>query len=344
MSEIIECVPNFSEGKNSKIVEEIAQAISSVSQVKLLNVEADKDHNRTVITFAGKIEPVKEAAYKATETAINLIDMTKHVGEHPRLGAVDVVPFIPVSGVSMEECVSISREYGKMVADNLNIPVFLYGETATTPQRKNLSDIRKGEYEGLESKLSKPEWKPDFGKAVFNHKSGALVTGARFFLIAYNINLDISDKSIAHEIALRIREIGRPKKNEKGEFVLDEQGKKIMIPGTLKYIKAMGVLLERYHLSQVSMNVINYLETPPHIAFEEVKKQAESLGAKVIGSEIVGLTPKAALVVAGRFYAEKQGKSISNDDNELIKIAIESLGLNQFEEFIPQKKIIEYMI
>jgi glutamate formiminotransferase/formiminotetrahydrofolate cyclodeaminase len=344
MSEIIECVPNFSEGNNSKIIEEIAQSISSVSHVKLLNVEADKDYNRTVITFAGKIEPVKEAAYKATETAINLIDMTKHIGGHPRLGAVDVVPFIPVSDVSMEQCVSISHDYGKMVADNLKIPVFLYGESARTPQRKNLSDIRKGEYEGLQSKLSKPEWKPDFGEAVFNPKSGALVTGARFFLIAYNVNLDVNDSSIAHEIALRIRESGRPKKNEKGEFMLDEKGKKIIIPGTLKNIKAIGVLLERYHLSQVSMNVTNYLETPPHVAFEEVKKQAESVGAKVTGSEIVGLTPKAALVTAGLFYAKKQGIPTPTDDTELIKIAIDSLGLNQFEELKKKKKIIEYII
>jgi len=344
MSETIECVPNFSEGKNSKIIDEIARSISSISQVKLLNVEADKDYNRTVVTFAGKSGSVKEAAYKATETALNLIDMTKHIGGHPRLGAVDVVPFIPVSDVSMDECVAISNEYGKMVAENLKIPVFLYSESATTPQRKNLSDIRKGEYEGLKSKLSKPEWKPDFGEAIFNPKSGALVTGARFFLIAYNVNLDVNDSLIAHEIALRIRESGRPKKNEKGEFVLDEKGKKINIPGTLKNIKAMGVLLERYQLSQVSMNVINYRETPPHIAFEEVKKQAELLGAKVTGSEIVGLTPKDALTIAGAFYAEKQGISVPKEDNELIKIAIDSLGLNQFEEFIPQKKIIEYMI
>jgi glutamate formiminotransferase/formiminotetrahydrofolate cyclodeaminase len=344
MSEIIECVPNFSEGKDTKIIQEIAQSISSVDQVKLLNVEADKDYNRTVITFAGKIGWVKEAAYAATKTAIHLIDMTKHVGGHPRLGSIDVVPFIPVSDVSMQECVSISNEYGKMVADNLNIPVFLYGESAKTPQRKNLSDIRKGEYEGLESKLSKPEWKPDFGEAIFNPKSGALVTGARFFLIAYNVNLNINDNSLAHEIALRIRESGRYKKNEKGKFVLDEKGNKITIPGTLKNIKAIGVLLERHNLSQVSINVTNYLETPPHIAFEEVKKQAELLGAKVTGSEIIGLTPKAALTVAGKFYAEKQGISIPTDDNELIKIAVDSLGLSQFEEFIPQKKIIEYMI
>lgn len=344
MSEIIECVPNFSEGKDSSIIEEIAKSISSVNQVKLLNVEADKDYNRTVITFVGPIKPVKEAAYKATETAIKLIDMTKHNGEHPRLGAVDVVPFIPVSGVSMAECVSISHEFGKMVADNLNIPVFLYGEAAATAQRKQLSDIRKGEYEGLESKLSNPEWKPDFGKAVFNPKSGALVTGARFFLIAYNVNLDANDHSIAHEIALRIRESGRPKKNEKGELVLDENGKKIIIPGTLKHIKAMGMLLARYHLAQVSMNVTNYIETPPHVAFEEVKKHAESLGAKVTGSEIVGLVPKAALTAAGVFYAEKQGMPVPTDDNKLIKIAIDSLGLSQLEEFIPQQKIMEYTI
>ena len=344
MAQIIECVPNFSEGRDSKIIDAIAKSVSSVKHVKLLSVEPDKDYNRTVVTFVGPAEAVKEAAYQSTRTAIELIDMTKHSGEHPRLGAVDVVPFIPVSEANMEECISISNEYAKLVASNLSVPVYLYGESAKNPQRKNLADIRKGEYEGLESKLKDPEWLPDYGKAQFNSKSGALVTGARFFLIAYNANLDTADSSIAHEIALRIRESGRPKKNEKGEFVMDEKGKKIIVPGTLKHIKAMGVLLERFHISQVSMNVVNYLETPPHIAFEEVKRQAESLGVKVTGSEIVGLTPKEALIMAGKFYAEKYGLKVFPDETELLKTAIDNLGLNQFEEFKPEKKIIEYMI
>jgi glutamate formiminotransferase/formiminotetrahydrofolate cyclodeaminase len=244
----------------------------------------------------------------------------------------------------MEECIKISRDYAKMVADNFDIPIYLYAEAATNPQRINLSDIRKGEYEGLKTKLEDPDWQPDFGKPIFNPKIGALVTGARFFLIAYNVNLNTDDSSIAHEIALRIRESGRPKKNEKGEFILDENGKKVIIPGTLKQIKAMGVLLERFHIAQVSMNVMNYLITPPHVAFEEVKRQAETLGVDVTGSEIVGLTPKEALLMAGRFYASKHNIQNLSDEREVIKIAIDNLGLNQLEEFIPEKKIIEYMI
>ena len=277
MTQIIECVPNFSEGRDLSIIDQIANSISSVNGVKLLGVEPDRDYNRTVVTFVGSAESVKEAAYQSTVKAFELIDMQKHHGEHPRIGAVDVVPFIPVSNTSMEECVEISKEYAKRVAEKYDIPIYLYAEASTKPQRVNLSDIRKGEYEGLKAKLEDPNWYPDFGKPIFNPKIGALVTGARFFLIAYNVNLNTDDSSIAHEIALRIRESGRPKKNEKGEFVLDESGKKIIIPGSLKQIKAMGVLLERYHIAQVSINVMNYLVTPPHIAFEEVKKEAKTL-------------------------------------------------------------------
>lgn len=344
MSKIVECVPNFSEGRDLKIIDEIAKSISEVKGVKLLGVEPDRDYNRTVVTFIGSPEAVKEAAFQSTKTAFDLIDMQNHQGEHPRIGAVDVVPFIPVSDTSMEECVQLSKDYAKMVADNFDIPIYLYAEAATKPQRINLSDIRKGEYEGLNNKLQDPEWYPDFGKPVFNPKTGALVTGARFFLIAYNVNLNTDDSSIAHEIALRIRESGRPKKNEKGEFVLDERGKKIIIPGTLKQIKAMGVFLERFKIAQVSMNVVNYHITPPHVAYEEVKKQAKTLGVDVTGSEIVGLTPKEALIMAGKYYASLGGKETPADEKELIRIAIESLGLSQLEEFIPEKKIIEYML
>ncbi|HQJ75217.1 MAG TPA: glutamate formimidoyltransferase [Bacteroidota bacterium] len=344
MTQIIECVPNFSEGRDLSIIDQIANSISSVNGVKLLGVEPDRDYNRTVVTFVGSAESVKEAAYQSTIKAFELIDMQKHHGEHPRIGAVDVVPFIPVSNTSMEECVEISKEYAKRVAEKYDIPIYLYAEASTKPQRVNLSDIRKGEYEGLKAKLEDPNWYPDFGKPIFNPKIGALVTGARFFLIAYNVNLNTDDSSIAHEIALRIRESGRPKKNEKGEFVLDESGKKIIIPGSLKQIKAMGVLLERYHIAQVSINVMNYLVTPPHIAFEEVKKEAKTLGVEVTGSEIVGLTPKEALLMAGRFYASKESNQIPTNEKELIKIAIDNLGLSQLEEFIPEKKIIEYMI
>jgi glutamate formiminotransferase len=340
VDKIIECVPNFSEGRNKEVLDKIAASIKSVKDVKLLSFEPDKDYNRSVVTFIGNPESVREAAFASTKTAIELIDMTLHHGEHPRLGTVDVVPFIPVSGTSMEECIQIANRFGKDVGENLHIPVYLYEEAAKTPERKNLANIRKGEYEGLPEKIIDPEWYPDYGPGVFNPKSGAMVTGARFFLIAYNVNLNTNDVSIAHEIAQRIRESGRPKKNEKGEFVLDEKGKKIIEPGSLRSIKAMGVLLERLNIAQVSINVVNYKITPPHIVFEEVRKEANKLGVEVTGSEIVGLTPKEAMILAGEYYA-----GISKlTENEHIELAVKTLGLDQIDKFVPAKKIIEYMI
>jgi glutamate formiminotransferase/formiminotetrahydrofolate cyclodeaminase len=257
--------------------------------------------------------------------------MMNHKGEHPRIGATDVVPFIPVSGVTMQECVRLAEQYGERVAKELNIPVFLYEEAARTPERKNLATIRKGEYEALREKLKDPVWKPDFGVAEFNAKSGATVTGARFFLIAYNVNLATNDKEIAHEIALRIRESGRTTKNP--------DGTKTTILGSLKSIKAMGVQLERFNIAQVSINVTNYTIVPPHIAFEEVKKEAKTLGVEVTGSEIVGLIPKEALLLAGKFYGATE-----QTEQAHIQTAIERLGLSQLEPFVPEKKIIEFMI
>jgi glutamate formiminotransferase len=344
LEKIVECVPNFSEGRNKKILEKIADSIKAVNGVKLLSFEPDGDYNRSVVTFIGPPEAVKEAAYASAKTAFELIEMTIHKGGHPRLGAVDVVPFIPISNVSMDECINLANEFGKKIGEELQVPVYLYEEAAKKNVRKNLANIRKGEYEGLEEKLKDPEWFPDFGPAAFNRKSGAMVTGARFFLIAYNVNLNTNDTSIAQEIALRIRESGRPKKNEKGEFILDEKGKKIMIPGSLKSIKALGVLLKRMNIAQVSINVVNYKITPPHIAFEEVRKEAATFGIQVTGSEIVGLTPKESLVIAGKYYAEKSGSNKILSENELIDLAIKKLGLSQIDTFIPEKKIIEYMI
>ena len=339
MNKIVECVPNFSEGKNASTIKAIAESIHGVDGVKLLNVEPDKDYNRTVVTFVGEPEGVVEAAFQATHAAARLIDMEHHKGEHPRIGATDVVPFIPVSGVTMADCIQLAKAFGKRVGSELQIPIYLYEAAATSPARKNLSDIRKGEYEGLAEKLLDPNWSPDFGPTKFNKKSGATVTGARKFLIAYNVNLNTADSSIAQEIALRIRESGRPKKDAEGKPVKNEKGETIKIPGTLRAVKAMGVLVERFNLTQVSINLVDYEVTPPHVAFEEVKKQARALGAEVTGSEIVGLTPLKAMVMAGTFYNER-----ANSDEELVAAAVERLGLSQLEKFDPSKKIIEYQL
>ncbi len=339
MKHIVECVPNFSEGRDIRTINAIGGAISGVSGVKFISAEPDKDYNRTVVTFVGEPDAVVEAAFGATRVAAELIDMTLHKGEHPRLGATDVVPFVPVAGVTMDECVTLAHRYGRRVGTELGIPVFLYEAAATKPDRRNLASIRKGEYEGLPARLQDPSWVPDYGPAVFNAKSGATVAGARMFLIAYNVNLNTSDAAIAHEIALTIRESGRVKKGPDGKPVLDARGQKVNVPGTLKAIKAMGVLLEAQNIAQVSINVVNYHVTPPHIAFEEVKKQAEALGVRVTGSEIVGLTPKEALLLAGAHY--RPGTS---DEETLITTAVEHLGLSQLEPFDPQKKIIEYQL
>jgi glutamate formiminotransferase/formiminotetrahydrofolate cyclodeaminase len=339
MPQIVECVPNFSEGRDIKIINAIAGAAGNVLGVRLLSAEPDRDYNRTVVTFIGNPHAVADAAFQATRTASELIDMTRHTGGHPRLGATDVVPFVPVSGVQMGDCVRLAREFGKRVGEELHIPVFLYEEAATSPERKNLSWIRKGEYEGLVEKLKDPAWRPDFGPAEFNPKSGATVTGARMFLIAYNVNLETNDLKIANEIALRVRESGRVRKDEGGAPVRDARGNKMTVPGSLRAVKAMGVLLERHDIAQVSMNLVNFHLTPPHIAFEEVKKEAAALGVRVTGSEIVGLTPKEALLVAGRFYEPDQ----TNEDLLLLR-AVDRLGLNQLETFDISKKVIEFQL
>jgi glutamate formiminotransferase len=334
MSKIVECVPNFSEGRDPVIIKKIAESISAIAGAKLLSVEPDKDYNRCVVTFVGDHEAAREAAFQATKTAAALIDMRNHKGEHPRLGATDVVPFVPLAGSTMADCVKLANEYGKRVWENLRIPVYLYEEAARTPDRRNLATVRKGEYEGLAEKLKDPVWKPDYGDPVFNAQSGATVTGARVFLIAYNVNLKTTNKDIAHKIALSIR--------ESGKTVKDEQGNSIKIPGSLKSVKAMGVYLERFDIAQVSINLTNFNTTPPHIAFEEVKKEALKLGVEVTGSEVVGLIPKAAMHMAGEFYSGAAPGSMSEE--QLVRIAVDKLGLNQLERFEPMKKIIEYMM
>jgi glutamate formiminotransferase/formiminotetrahydrofolate cyclodeaminase len=265
--------------------------------------------------------------------------MRQHSGEHPRIGATDVVPFVPVADISMQECVRLANRYGKRVGDELGIAMYLYEEAATRPERRNLATVRKGEYEGLAAKLQDPAWQPDYGPTTFNARSGATVTGARMFLIAYNVNLSTNDPAIAHDIALHIRESGRAKKDEQGKVVLDHRGQKVMIPGSLKGVKAMGVLLEAQNIAQVSINLVNYHVTPPHVAFEEVKRQASLRGIRATGSEIVGLTPKEALLMAGSFYAPA-----IDEERALIEAAIEHLGLRQLERFDVNKKVIEYQL
>lgn len=336
---IIECVPNFSEGKNQETFKSISDAINSTSGAKLLNIEPDADYNRVVVTMAGDENGIIEAAVKACKAAADKIDMRTHKGEHPRLGAIDVVPFVPVKNATMEDCVKISETFGERISKELNLPVYLYENAARKPERENLSNIRKGEYEGFAEKLKDPEWKPDFGKAEFNAKLGGLVTGARFFLIAYNVNIKSTDVSYSKEIAEILRESGRPKRDDQGN-IIKENGKTIKIPGRLKHFKGMGVSLEKYNITQVSINLTNYEVTPLHVAFEEVKKEAERLGAEVDGSEIVGLVPLEALLQAGRFYAHNK----NFNENELVDLAIERLGLSALNPFEKNKKIIDYMI
>jgi len=346
-NQLIECVPNFSEGRDENIINEIAAAIKNVSGVKLLNVDPGKATNRTVITYAGSPGDVVEAAFQSIKKASELIDMRTHKGEHPRMGATDVCPLIPLAGISLEETAVWSKKLAKRVADELNIPIFLYEAAASGPERSNLSVIREGEYEGLEKKLKDPNWKPDFGKAEFNAKSGATVIGARDFLIAYNVNLNTTSTRIANAIAFDVREQGRVKRIGHpvlGELVLDESGEPVRIPGTLKSVKAIGWYIEEYGLAQISMNLTNMHVTPVHIAFDEVVNKATERGVRVTGSEIVGMVPKSVLIYAGKYFLKKQKRSIGLPEEELIRIAILSLGLNDISEFNPQERIIEYML
>ncbi|MGB9697261.1 MAG: glutamate formimidoyltransferase [Ignavibacteria bacterium] len=326
MRKIIECVPNISEGRNKEVIEKCADAVKKVKGVKLLDVDPGKSTNRTVFTFVGDPESIVEAAFQFSKTAYELIDMTVHKGEHPRLGAVDVVPFVPVAGVTVEECVECAKKFGKRVGEELKIPVYLYEEASTNPNRKMLKQIRAGEYEGLKEKIYKPEWKPDFGPQEFVPKSGATVTGVRFFLIAYNVNI-LGTKEQAHRIALNIREQGRG----------DNQ------PGRLKAVKAIGWYVEEYKMAQVSINLDNYKITPPHIAFEECKKDAKKMKVAVCGSELVGLIPLEAMLMAADYYINKE-KLFILDERQKINLVIDRLGLSSISPFIPEKRIIEYMI
>jgi glutamate formiminotransferase/formiminotetrahydrofolate cyclodeaminase len=335
MKKIVECVPNFSEGRDMAIIDQISAEIKKVSEVELLDVDPGKDTNRTVVTFAGSPAGVEEAAFQAIKKAAELIDMSKHSGAHPRLGATDVCPFVPVAGVTMAECVEIAKKLGRRVGEELAIPVYLYEEAASCEEMRNLAYIREGEYEALAEKLKKKEFKPDFGKAVFNKKAGATVIGAREFLIAYNVNLNTRNIKLAKEIANRMREKGRTVKNP-------ETGAKEMIPGTLKAVRAVGWYIAEYQMAQISVNLLNYNITPLHRVFEEAERLAAEFGVRVTGSELVGLIPLEAVLQAGRHYLRKQGGSLGVDEKKLVRTAVQSLGLAEISPFKPEHKIIEY--
>lgn len=340
--QLIECVPNFSEGRDLEKIRSITQEIESTANVTLLDVDPGATTNRTVVTFIGTPEAVLEAAYKAIKKASEVIDMQGHKGAHSRMGATDVCPFVPVSGVSTQDCIELAHTLARRVSESLNIPVYLYESAAQKPDRKNLANIRAGEYEGLAEKLKDPEWKPDYGEPTFNPTCGATVIGVREFLIAYNINLNTKNKKLAQEIALTIREKGRLKRDESGKIVRDSAGKALKVPGKFKEIKAVGWYVADYDIAQISINFTNYKISPPHLVFDEVIKLAENLGIRVTGSELVGLIPKEALLIAGKYYLNKQNSSPGIPEEELIKTAALSLGLNDVSEFSPQKKIIEY--
>lgn len=341
---LVECVPNFSEGRNQKTIDAIAEAISSTEGVELLDVDPGKATNRTVMTFVGEPEAVLQAAFQAISRAASLIDMRLHQGEHPRMGATDVCPFIPVSGVSMQECVELAKRLGQMVAEQLSIPVYLYAEAAQVPERRSLADIRKGEYEALPEKMKDDAFKPDFGPCKFNSVSGATVIGARQFLIAYNINLNTRSQKLANEIALNIREAGRAKRDDQGKIVRDTQGQAVNTPGLLKACRAVGWYIDEYKRAQVSINLTDYKVTSVHTAFDESLRQAESLGLRVTGSEVVGLIPLEPMLDAGRHYLARQGRCTGVSDAELIECAVQSLGLSDLGPFDAQKKIIEYRV
>jgi glutamate formiminotransferase/formiminotetrahydrofolate cyclodeaminase len=344
MKKLIECVPNFSEGRDQHIIQQITDAIQSVDGVSLLDVDPGASTNRTVVTFVGSPDAAVEAAFRAIKTAAQLIDMRKHKGAHPRMGATDVCPFIPVSNVSWEVVIEWAKKLGKRVGDELKIPVYLYEKAARDKSRSNLSVIRAGEYEAFFEKIKQPEWKPDFGPAIFNEKSGATVIGVRDFLVAYNVNLNTKSVRRANSVAFDVREQGRTKTEDgtpSGKPVLDAKGEPVRIPGMLKHVKAIGWFVKEYGMAQVSMNLTNIEETPLHLAFDACVEAAARRGLRVTGSEIVGMVPKKSLVDAGRYFLRKQRWSEGISEEELIDIAIRSMGLSELKPFDPREKVIE---
>lgn len=345
--QLIECVPNFSEGIDMEVIRQITDEIESVEGVKLLDVDPGKATNRTVVTFVGEPAPVIEAAFLAIKKASEIIDMSKQKGEHPRMGATDVCPLIPISNINMEETAKWAHKLAENVGQHLDIPIYMYEAAATSPERSNLATIRAGEYEGLPEKLENPEWKPDYGPARFNPQSGATAIGARDFLIAYNVNLNTTSVRRANSVAFDIREKGRVKRTGNpitGAIVKDKDGNALRVPGTCKSVKAIGWFIEEYGVAQISMNLTDIKETPLHKAFEECRKSASKRGMRVTGSELVGLVPLKVMLETGRFFLGQQQRSLGVSESELIKIAVKSLGLDELGEFDPQKKIIEYQL
>jgi len=345
--QIIECVPNFSEGQDDAIIQAIARAIESVDGVKLLDVDAGKSTNRTVYTFAGKPDDVVEAAFQAAKVGSDLIDMSKHTGEHPRFGALDVCPLVPIANISMEETAGHARRLAERLGNELGLSIYLYANAATSPERQDLSMVRSGEYEGLSEKLKSPEWAPDFGPSVLNAKSGASAVGARDILIAYNVNLNTTSVRRANSVAFDVRERGRLKRTGDpitGEIVKDDEGASVYEPGALKSVRAIGWFIEEYGFAQVSMNLTDIRATPIHVAFDETCNKAWTRGIRVTGSELIGLIPLSSMLEAGRFFLQKQQRSTGVSDSELIRIAIKSMGLDELSPFKPEEKIIEYAI
>ncbi|MFN8286249.1 MAG: glutamate formimidoyltransferase [Chitinophagales bacterium] len=336
MKKIIECVPNFSEGRDAALIKQITDAIESVEGIKLLNVDPGQGTNRTVVTFVGDENEVVEAAFRAISKAQEVIDMRRHSGAHPRFGATDVCPFIPIANATMEDCIACAKKLGERVGKELKIPVYLYEYAASAPHRKNLASVRAGEYEGIAQKIKHADWVPDFGPAEFHEKSGNIAIGARDFLVAYNVNLNTTSVRRANSVAFDVREQGRKVKNEKGEEVLQ--------PGKCKAVKGIGWYIPEYGLAQVSMNLTNINITPVHIAFDECVTSAYNRGMRVTGSELIGLIPLKAMLDAGKYFLEKQKRSTGVSEAELIRIAIKSMGLDELTPFDPQKRIIEYML
>ena len=347
MQRLIECVPNFSEGRDKKIIRQIADAIKSTDGVALLDVDPGATTNRTVVTFVGGLDAAVEAAFRGIQTAAELIDMRKHKGAHPRMGATDVCPFIPVSNVTWGEAIECANKLGKRVGEELGIPVYLYERAAKAKSRSNLAVIRAGEYEGFAEKIEKPEWKPDFGPAKLNGKAGATAIGAREFLVAYNVNLNTKSVRRANSVAFDVREQGRFKTEDgtpSGKKVLDAKGEPVRMPGMLKHVKAIGWFVKEYGIAQVSMNLTNIDETPLHVAFDACVESAIKRGLRVTGSEIVGMVPKKCLTDAGRYFLRKQKWSEGASEEELIDIAVKSMGLSELKPFDPKEKVIELKI
>jgi len=345
--QLIECVPNFSEGVNLDIIKHITDEVESVEGVRLLNVDPGKATNRTVVTFVGEPQQVIDAAFLAIKKAGELIDMSKHKGEHPRMGATDVCPLIPIANISMEETAEYARKLAKRVGEELGIPAYLYEYAQPDKKRSNLSVIRAGEYEGFFKKIKQPEWKPDFGPQEFDARRGGTVVGARDFLIAYNVNLNTTSTRRANSIAFDVREAGRVMREGdpiNGKIINDENGKPKSIPGSLKSVKAIGWYIEEYGIAQISMNLTNIEITPLHVAFDEVCNKAADRGMRVTGSELVGLVPLKAMLDAGKYFLLKQQRSVGVSEKELVKIAIKSMGLSELSPFVPEERIIEYQL